>query len=946
MGFLLSFPFFYTIGTYRKGKSQALSALHLCRDLAAKAMHPMAFADADFGNGNLNSLTQGAASVGALSASAVAEAQERAARAAVQAGEVYGRASIVLRDKREQGLLQQAQHELGNLQHTFPQTVATTGSRSGDRPAFEKSWRGSVDALFSMVDADSHWESTYADLVKGSSKSSSSVMGLGATTVANGDVVESPALAAALVNKFGALPCWLCATVLGKLGRYSTGNHRKQRLSLALMALPLWRAPFALSLAHPSRLCDYATYVPSLGSLFAGVDLFADPKRLSVVDVLASLEQCARTLLTQKEGLLAFPVLALLECVAGQAARSPRRVLKARLLRVEALSQAGMAGAACSMLASVLQGSGVGGSDVSNHGQKAPPPSSSSSSSSPSPSVSAVRVPFGPPPAPDPDPHGGNGAAYMPPYPWPKPPPTSGTPAPPTAASLLANMQGPYSIYASASAAAPNPNAAAAVEDSADAPPAAKNSDPHTRPGLPFYGLSPFYEHLPLHHPANQPALEWLVADVDKEAAAAAEAAVAAAAASGGKGGKPGKPGKPDPAAEAAAAAAEAAAAAAALLGPAPSPRGAEGLAPWVAPVLGAAGKRALALCRGKLLMSLAPAHSGIGGGGLGKKATTLARVRSAAAAMGCGVAEQCVQRGLVAFPTGLKDPAGAAQSAADAAIALAGGSGSAANSRPPSAGSGSASSGGANEKSSSSSAMEALAGVRLSGELLRSLVDGQLLRADVALAECHPQEARLVAAAAAVCVAAQARLAEVDQAAAAAAAAAEVEAAKKSSSNGGFNDVNIAERATVSFATTAIRESPPSQETVGAEATSELGEVNSYDGGGRLTPAVPGAKPDWTELTPPEFTGPGADAALTAWESTMATSKTLAQEQADDQDWAQDEDSAEDSGLLAPEKWLRLRELLASVALQQGRYNVVSSQVLSFPRELFCLFICLDFSC
>ena len=71
-------------------------------------------------------------------------------------------------------------------------------------------------------------------------------------------------------------------------------------------------------------------------------------------------------------------------------------------------------------------------------------------------------------------------------------------------------------------------------------------------------------------------------------------------------------------------------------------------------------------------------------------------------------------------------------------------------------------------------------------------------------------------------------------------------------------------------------------------------------------------------------------------------TSNTLAQEQADDQDWSQDEDSAKDSGILAPEKWLRLRELLASVALQQGRYKVVSSQVRWVYLTLFRVWILL----
>jgi hypothetical protein len=267
-----------------------------------------------------------------------------------------------------------------------------------------------------------------------------------------------------------------------------------------------------------------------------------------------------------------------------------------------------------------------------------------------------------------------------------------------------------------------------------------------------------------------------------------------------------------------------------------------------------------------------------------------------------------------LAFPVGLRDPIGAAKAAAAAAQALAGGGGgataavAAAGSRPASAGS-----------SEAAPTFEALARVRLSGELLRSLVDGQLLRADVALADGHPQQARLVAAAAAVCVAAQAKLAE----AALAASRADGPGARTAGS----------------FASATARDHAPFRATVSAVGTLE---DNAEEQGGQLVTRGGGDGGGEEEeekdsavdfealrsLAPPSFTGPGADQARAAWDAAVATSAALAREQADDADWARDEDGAEGGGLLDPERWLRLREVLATVALHQGRYGVLASQV------------------
>ena len=170
----------------------------------------------------------------------------------------------------------------------------------------DKAWRGSLDALFATVDIESQYESYFASLVaqaepplpyhlppRAAAAASLTLAGR------NLDQCEDPRLPALLAAKFGLLPCLLAATTLGKLGRHTSCADRQRRVSLAMFAQPLWRAAFALSLAHPSRLCDFALYTPSVNAIFAGFDPFSDPLRLSARACLASLEHCIRCLIAQ-----------------------------------------------------------------------------------------------------------------------------------------------------------------------------------------------------------------------------------------------------------------------------------------------------------------------------------------------------------------------------------------------------------------------------------------------------------------------------------------------------------------------------------------------------------------------------------------------------------------------------------------------------------------------
>ena len=102
--------------------------------------------------------------------------------------------------------------------------------------------------------------------------------------------IDSGLLPGLLAQRHGLLAAMIGATTLGKLGRYSCTADRPRRLSLVLMSVPLWRVPFALSLAHPARLSDYANYTPTAASLLAGVNLFSDHLQLSPDAMLSSLE--------------------------------------------------------------------------------------------------------------------------------------------------------------------------------------------------------------------------------------------------------------------------------------------------------------------------------------------------------------------------------------------------------------------------------------------------------------------------------------------------------------------------------------------------------------------------------------------------------------------------------------------------------------------------------
>ncbi|KAG1679321.1 hypothetical protein FOA52_009353 [Chlamydomonas sp. UWO 241] len=142
--------------------------------------------------------------------------------------------------------------------------------------------------------------------------------------------------------------------LLGKLARYAYHGNLGLRLEAARMGATLVSCLFVSSIQHPQRPAGFATYVPL--SLWDGADVFADPYRCPLSDVLSGLETLASTLIDVGLALDALPLLSAWECIAWRCARSVPATVRCRTLRVRALVQLGLLTAASELLLDLLAG--------------------------------------------------------------------------------------------------------------------------------------------------------------------------------------------------------------------------------------------------------------------------------------------------------------------------------------------------------------------------------------------------------------------------------------------------------------------------------------------------------------------------------------------------------------------------------------------------------------
>jgi len=555
--------------TYRKTKSTSLSALGSCRDLVAAASH------------------------------CSPKDPTKSIQIYNNAAAIYVRASKLLRDKREHALLQQAMNELGDVQlFGLEGKSGNSINLSLDSP-FAKSWIESLNALMFAVDVHLNWETIYRDVLS---------LEAGKTKAKTADLQHSFLLPTTLVKKSGLLSCLIGANTIGKLACYASRDDRQKRFEFVLMSLPLWRTPFALSIAHPSRLIDYALYCPTIPSIFNSVNPFSNPVRLSISQTMLSLEHSISCLLEQNEGLLALPLCAFLESLARDSCSNVRLVLRARLLRLECLICAGLIAEAVSVLASLLKGAhlprvagGYSGMTFDNR-------SSEPVTHSPAPPLGADS-PYPPPLQNDLT----EQDAEM-----------QENEEPPEVFSAATLLQG-----------CPLP-----VRTGGEVEP---TSDPFTGEGLCFYGLAPFASHETPGSDTNKQALKWLTADINDdfgENESMASKSKNSASTRGSKSKKKAVSAAEEDLLE--------------LVTPEP-PIGARDVPVWLRKQFGLAGLRSLALARGRLLSTMTSGR-GLGEGFTGDEARVISKCRDAADVIAKDTADQCLQRSFIAYQKGL-DP-------------------------------------------------------------------------------------------------------------------------------------------------------------------------------------------------------------------------------------------------------------------------------------------------
>jgi hypothetical protein len=239
----------------------------------------------------------------------------------------YNRTIALLRDRRETVPLVEALQDVGDFHLTL-----------GNVEEANKYWSDGVDALFNTLDAASHWRDILKDISGGK----------GDMGTFNGNLIS---------EKLGVFGCLGAGVMLGKLSKFCCTTDQERKLENAMLAAELVRAPFSLSLPHPQRLCDFASYSPS--QFCIGTNLFSDERRLDCASLITAVMEIAEILIEGDGGgycSLALPALCLGEWVCRWVTMDIDSLTKVRLLKVQACVGAGFMAEGMSVLAKILQG--------------------------------------------------------------------------------------------------------------------------------------------------------------------------------------------------------------------------------------------------------------------------------------------------------------------------------------------------------------------------------------------------------------------------------------------------------------------------------------------------------------------------------------------------------------------------------------------------------------
>ncbi|CAM9226721.1 unnamed protein product, partial [Choristocarpus tenellus] len=262
-----------------------------------------------------------------------------------------------------------------------------------------------------------------------------------------------------LANTLGGWGCLAGAIILGKLSAHCSQNNLGGQLELSLMAAELFHAPFEMSMSFPQRICDFVSFTPEqLDIPGMGILGFQDnERRLSISSLCSSISHVCDVLVAEGKGVEALPALALLEYLTSKVTLEPLHLIRARLKRVQCLAEAGFPAGAVSALASVLRGGGL-------------------------PETTGFYTGLSPNP-----------------------------PAPAKEEVLASKGSKDKGAKAQKGKGKGKGKGEGGGGGKKKGRPSTKGD--LSSEGIPFFGLAPYYDHLPLDHPDNAQAIAWLLGE-------------------------------------------------------------------------------------------------------------------------------------------------------------------------------------------------------------------------------------------------------------------------------------------------------------------------------------------------------------------------------------------------------------------------------------------------
>eukprot|EP00466_Bigelowiella_natans_P005168 jgi/Bigna1/71644/fgenesh1_pg.16_\ len=163
-----------------------------------------------------------------------------------------------------------------------------------------------------------------------------------------------------LVERFGFWNCVTGMMLLATAASHTCAENVQQRLDNVLFGAALGASLFAGSLQHPVRLCDFKAHSQPL-DLWPGFGphLFADESRLRVGQLMDTCRFLADELVRVTLPIRALPILSLYSYLSSSICRSLMDHLISRVLRCEALVDAGFLSEVFTEYTAIIRGANL-----------------------------------------------------------------------------------------------------------------------------------------------------------------------------------------------------------------------------------------------------------------------------------------------------------------------------------------------------------------------------------------------------------------------------------------------------------------------------------------------------------------------------------------------------------------------------------------------------------